>query len=82
MRQRDYADDILEDLEQPKKTMLANALNTIFTTAVILTKLETIRTTLNLLGIRIQDYKDDECVTVPQILSKILFIVNKHDSTI
>ena len=82
VRQKDHDDKLLEGLPPAKKTMLANALNTIFTTAVVLTKMDTIRTTLALLGVQAQDYEDEECVTPPQILAKIVFIVNKFDATI
>ena len=82
VRQQDFNDKSMKDLEADKKTMLANALNTIYTTAIILTKMETVRTTLSIINVEPQDYEEEVCVTPPQILAKIVFIVNKFDSTI
>ena len=67
----------LAALPEDKKKILTNALNTIYTTAITLVKIDVIRSTIGALGMAPTDYDDKICVTLPQMFAKILYI---HDS--
>lgn len=69
-------------MEEGKRTLLADALNSLYTTGIILTKLDIVRASLTLMNLQMEDVEPLDCITVPQILAKILFIVNKHDETL
>ena len=70
----------LESLTADKKRMLANALDAIFNTSVILAKMDIIERTLVKLDLEPFDYEDIDLVNLPQIFCKISFIVNEERS--
>ena len=81
IRLKDAEHAIFRQLSQQKKNLLTGALNQLYTTAVVLSKVDILRITLQLLGMEPTDYEPRQCTTMPQIFSKLLFIINKEDAS-
>lgn len=80
IRLKDIDCEQFETVPKEKKELLSNALNTIFTTAIVLAKLDVVKSSLTLLGMEPTDFRPSRCVTIPQIYAKILFLVNKEEN--